>query len=467
MRRPPALIALVVVLLASAAACSDQGGGESTAIAPPREEVVDPELCPVDALADAGEPVQITFWHSMTAANAETLEKLTDEFNDDHDDVNVKLVFQGEGNEPLEAFRAGVRADDLPAIAQLPETFIQEPIDLQATIPVEACMEASNFDVELLPRVVAQYKVADTMWPMPFNVSAPLFYYNRALFEEAGLDPDDPPSTLAEIREACQQIVDRGVAKSGFALQIDSAWVEQLFGMADTPVVNNGNGREQRATKATLDQSPGPEIFEWVSEMLADGLATNIGRDGTDALLAIVQRNAAMSFGSTGALGSVYDVLESDPALAEQVDPGLAPMPNPLEGKAKGGVNVGGAALWLTDTGSDAEKAAAWEFISWLVEPEQQSRWHMGTGYVPVTAEAITPEVKQLWKERPGFRVAYDQLIEQESAGGAVIGGYDQFRESVNQALERLADGADPDESLQQAVDDATEVITAYNDRAT
>jgi sn-glycerol 3-phosphate transport system substrate-binding protein len=468
MRRPaPLPVLLALPLLLVLAACGDRNGGtEDGALAPPREEVVDPELCPVDALEEADGPVQITFWHSMTAANADTLEELTAEFNDEQDAVAVRLVFQGEGNEPLEAFRAGVRGDTLPAIAQLPETFMQEPIDLEAAIPVEACMEASGFDVELLPRVVAQYQVAGTMWPMPFNVSAPLLYYNRTLFEEAGLDPDDPPSTLEEIRAASQQIVDEGVARAGFALQIDSAWVEQLFGKADVSVVNNSNGRESRATEATLDQPPGPEIFTWVSEMLDDGLATNEGRDGTNALLSIVQRNAAIAFGTTGALGSVYDILDNDPDLAAQVDPGIAPMPNPLEGEAPGGVNVGGAALWLTDTGPDAQKAAAWEYISWLVQPEQQSRWHIGTGYVPVTEAAIDEEVEALWEERPGFRIAYDQLTDSDSQGGAVMGGYDQFRESVNRAMERVADGADPEQSLQQAIQDATDAIEAYNRRA-
>jgi sn-glycerol 3-phosphate transport system substrate-binding protein len=465
MRRPVALTATLLALVLLAAACGDRNGGDDGAVAPPREEVVDPALCPVDALDEADGPVQITVWHSMTAANADTLEEMTSDFNGEQDQVSVRLVFKGEGNEPLEAFRAAVRGGDLPAIAQLPETFMQEPIDLESAIPVEACMEASDFDVELLPRVVAQYTVADTMWPMPFNVSAPLLYYNRTLFEDAGLDPDDPPSTLEEIRDASQAIVDSGL-RSGFALQIDSAWVEQLFGKADVPVVDNSNGREARATQSTMGESPGPEIFTWVSEMLDSGLASNQGRDGTNALLAIVNGNAAMAFGTTGALGSVYDILDNDPALAARVDPGIAPMPNPLDGEAPGGVNVGGAALWLTDSGNDAQKAAAWEYISWLVQPEQQSRWHMGTGYVPVTEDAVDDEVTALWDERPGFRIAYDQLTESDSRGGAVIGGYDQFREAVNRALERVADGADPEASLDQAVQDTTEAIEAYNRRA-
>jgi sn-glycerol 3-phosphate transport system substrate-binding protein len=467
MRRPAPLTAALLALALVAAGCGDRNGGtEDGAVAPPREEVVDPDLCPVGALDEADGPVEITMWHSMTAANNDTLEELTADFNDEQDQVRVRLVFQGDGNEPLEAFRAGVRSGTLPAVAQLPETFMQEPIDLEAAIPVEACMEASGFDVELLPRVVAQYTVADTMWPMPFNISAPLLYYNRTLFEEAGLDPDVAPTTLEEIRQMSQAIVDSGAARAGFALQIDSAWVEQLFGKADVPVIDNSNGREIRATEATLDETPGPEIFTWVSEMLADGLASNEGRDGTNALIAIVQRNAAMGFGTTGALGSVYDILDNDPGLAAQVDPGIAPMPNPLDGEAPGGVNVGGAALWITDTGSDADKAAAWEYVSWLVQPEQQSRWHMGTGYVPVTEAAITDEVDALWQERPGFRIAYDQLTESDSSGGAVMGGYDQFRESVNRALERVASGTAPEAALEQATRDATGAIEAYNRRA-
>jgi sn-glycerol 3-phosphate transport system substrate-binding protein len=467
LRRP-----IAVLLATSALALAACGGGgdddDDAAPAPPRDEVVDPALCPVDALDEADGPVEITFWHTMTAANEETLQELVDTYHQSQDRVEVNLVFRGTYTENLEGYRAAARGGDLPNLVQLEETVIQQLVDSETTIPAAACVEASGFDTsDILPRVLDQFTVADTLWPMPFNTSNPVLYYNKKDFTEAGLDPEDPPATLGELQEASRAIVDAGAANTGFALEMQSWYLEQLFATSAEPVVSSANGREERATEALLDSPAGEAIFGWANDMLDQGLATNIGRNpgGQDAFLAIASGDAAMTLGTSGALGSVYDVLASNPALAADVDLGIAPMPS-IDEERDGSTNVGGAALWLADTGSDAEKAASWDFASWLTLADQQAAWHIGTGYIPIAQSAAEhPDVAALWAERPGFRVAFDQLSDSEGPPGPVMGGYPGFREAVTQGLERVADGVEPAESLAQADAEATEAIVDYNRR--
>ncbi len=468
LRHPATRLTVLTVIALFAAACGGGGGDDGGAPAPPRDEVVDPALCPVAALDDVSAPVEITFWHSMTAANETTLNALVEEYNASQDKVRVNPVFKGGYNENLEAYRAAARSDDLPNLVQLEETAIQQLVDSETAIPAAACIEASGFDTsDILQRVLEQFTVEDTLWPMPFNTSNPVLYYNKLDFAEAGLDPEDPPATLDEVRDAARAIVDAGAANQGFSLEMQSWYLEQLFATSGEPVVDNGNGRDARATDALIDSEPGQAVFSWVGEMLAGGLAANIGRNpsGFDALIAIGSGDTAMSLGTSAALGTIYDVLKGDPALAAQVDVGVAPMPT-ISGPGHGGVNVGGAALWLVDTGTDAQKAATWDFASWLTLPAQQARWHLGTGYIPISEKAAEdPAVTQLWAERPGFRVAYDQLAASEGPAGPVIGGYPEFREAVTQGLERIADGTDPLESLTQADAEATTAIQDYNRR--
>src|SRR3546814_15503072 len=111
--------------------------------------------------------------------------------------------------------------------------------------------------------------------------------------------------------------------------------------------------------RSLLDAEAGEAVFTWTPEMLEEGLAINVGRNdgGQDAFLAIASGDAAMTLGTSGALGSVYDVIESNPDLAAGVEIGIAPMPS-ISGGGQGSTNVGGAALWLADTGDDAQKAA-------------------------------------------------------------------------------------------------------------
>lgn len=47
------------------------------------------------------------------------------------------------------------------------------------------------------------------MIAMPFNASSILLYYNKTMFEEAGLDPENPPATIAEMADACSKLVEK------------------------------------------------------------------------------------------------------------------------------------------------------------------------------------------------------------------------------------------------------------------
>jgi sn-glycerol 3-phosphate transport system substrate-binding protein len=466
MRRPGTLTAALAALLLVAAGCGDRNGGEEGAPAPPREEVVDPDLCPVDALDEADGTVAVTFWHSMTAANETALQDLVSTYNDSQDKVRVTLSFQGTYDDAADKYITALRGGDLPDVIQLEETRLRMMIDSRSALPAQACVEASGYDTsDHLDVVIEQFTVEDVLWPMPFNVSNPVLYYNTIAFERAGLDPDDPPATFEEMRDAAQALVDSGVARYGFALELQPWYIEQWFAKSGQPIVDNDNGRTDRSTEAVIDNETGLAIYEFLDALVADGLATNVGRNpsGADHLLALGSGDAAMTIGTSAALGSVLEVLRGGDF--PNVGLGVAPLPGPTEG----GVLVGGASLYLVDRGtSDQEKAASWDFVRWLNEPEQQATWHVATGYLPIRRAAVEqPAVVEAWAETPDFRIAYDQLVESGAElGGPVIGAYAEFRDAIVESLERMfLRGEDPQRALADAERAATEGIQSYNAR--
>ncbi|MGY6500961.1 MAG: ABC transporter substrate-binding protein [Acidimicrobiales bacterium] len=467
------LIAGLLALAMLAAACGDDDGGGDAAPSPDgptattAPDEVEPERCPVDALDDADGPVTIDFWHAMTAELETTLEALTDEYNASQDQIRVNLVFQGTYDETAEKLFATARGGDLPTLVQMEETRLQMGIDSRLMLPAESCVTASGYDLsDHLEPVVDQYRVAGQLWPMPFNTSGPVLYYNTVMFEAAGLTADDVPTTLDELREVSQRIVDGGHAPAGFAFELSPWFVEQWYALAGETIVDNDNGRTNRAGATTLDSETGQEIFAFVDGMIDDGLATNIGRNpgGTDALLAIAAGDVAMTFGTSAALGSILAVLGT--GQFPDVGVGVAPLPGPV-GDQPGGVIVGGAGIWMVEQGQDpVEIAAAWDYLTWLNEPEQQATWHVGTGYMPIRESAVElPAVVQAWEEEPAFRVAYDQLLGSEAEfGGPVIGDYPGMRDALVEALERMIlQGADPATALTDAARRADASIDAYN----
>ena len=95
---------------------------------------------------------------------------------------------------------------------------------------------------------------------------------------EGGLDPNKPPQTLDEVKEYSQKIVASGAAKHGIALRVEPYIFEFLNAKSGGTLVNNGNGRDARATAATLEtRRPPHTIWTWWNDMVHSGLALNTG----------------------------------------------------------------------------------------------------------------------------------------------------------------------------------------------
>ena len=423
--------------------------------------------CPIGSIDEAAsKPVEITFWHSMTRANEDTLKALTKDFNSSQSDVKVTLVNQTTYTDTLTKYKAGLGTGDLPDLVQIEDTGVQLMIDSQSVLPAQSCVDAEDYDTsDHVQRVVQYYSVQDVLWPVPFNVSNPVLYYNKKAFEKAGLDPENPPATLAEVREAAQAIVDAGAAKFGFAFKSDPWFLEQWLAKAGESYVNNGNGREERATATAFDTEAGREIFSFLETMVDDGLAQNTGEGGFDNLLAIGNENAAMTIDTSAALGTISLVLSTGDY--PNVELGVGPMPGP---EGEGGVLVGGAALYIVNKSAPEEQEAAWRFAKFLNEPQSQATWSAGTGYIPIRQSAVElAPLTQRWTEEPGYRVAYDQLlagVENVATAGPVIGDYVGVRKGVSDALASMfSQGTDAATALTQAAQAGDAAIEEYNGR--
>ncbi len=426
--------------------------------------------CPLSALKNSkSKPVEITFWHSMQRATEETLKRLTDRFNSSQNDVRVTLVNQTTYVDTFNKFRAGLSSGDLPDLVQIEDTRLQQMIDLHAVLPAQACVDADKYDLsDHLDRVIQYYSVKGKLWPVPFNVSNPVLYYNKKAFSNAGLDPEQPPKTLDEVKATSKKLNDSdAVAQAGFGLKLDAWHLEQFSAMAGKTYVNNGNGRKSRASAVTFNNKTGKEIFTFLNDMVKQGLAKTNPAEGTgaiDNLIGIGNGNFGMTIDTTGALGTIVQVLGS--GMFPNVELGVAPMPGP---QGKGGVLVGGAALYISKKSSPEKQAAAWQFAKFLNEPDTQAEWSVGTGYIPIRKSAVNlGPLQQRWAEVPGFKVAYDQLVGgvvNAATAGPVIGDYQGVRDVVLDSEQKMFSGTSPSAALKLAKENADSKISEYNSR--
>jgi sn-glycerol 3-phosphate transport system substrate-binding protein len=449
------IFVVVLIVAASVVACGGEEEGE-----------------PGDGATPAAGLVEITFWHSEVASNLDTIQRLAHRFNSEQDEVRVKMAFQGNDEETMLKFMASLGSGDVPALIYLAEVDAQRVMDSGAATPVQDFIDREDYDLSDFDEKSIQYYTVDgQLYGIPFSIAVPLLYYNKLDFSEVGLDPEQPPRDLEEVREMSQKLVKEdshgNVLRAGIALDIDPWRFELILAEHGDLYVNNGNGREGPATEVAFDGPTGQAFFQWWHEMVKDGLATDVGRNpgGDAALLAMGVGRASMSFSTSQALRSVVDVLERG---GMNVELGVAGQPGIPGGTGLPGVYSRG--LWILKGRPEAEQEAAWKFIKWLLEPEQQAEWYAGTGLLPVRISAYDlPAAQNVEAEYPHFRVPVDLVLEtpstQESLG-PLLGPIRDVREVIVTAVEETVVGSkDPIEALDDAAAEANDIIENYNRR--
>jgi sn-glycerol 3-phosphate transport system substrate-binding protein len=447
----------VVVGAAVTGAPASAGAGESS-------------RCPARALDDADGPVEITFWHAQQVANEDILVDLIEKFEASHDDVRVELLNVPTYPDIFEKYKAALGTGDLPDLVQMDETALQSLVDSESTIPIGSCVEATDYSLDdFLPQALEYYTTEGTLRAMPWTVSNPVLLYDKNDFRAAGLDPDDPPETFDEVTDYSRRIVDAGAAQHGISVRAEAFVNEALYAKADQLYMNQGNGRNGRATKTLLNTETGREVWTWWDEIVDSGLALYTGSrvDNFDNLFAVGNGEAAMTIDTSNVIGSTFEVLESGEFGG--VDLGVARLPGVEPG---GGVPVGDASLWIPETGSDEREAAAWELVQFLSAPEQQAAFSVGTrgGFVPIRESALDdPALQAMWAESPDLRVPYEQLEAgsgRKAAVGAVTGDYAGVRTAVRDGLTAMFAGdLSPADALTRAQRQATQAIRDYNER--
>ncbi len=444
--------------VASLVAWSAAGAGSAAAAGLPS--------CPVSALRSAKGTVQINFWESMspTDANGKTLASLTAKFNASQSKIHVNLVSQSSYDDTWQKYQAGLSNGQLPDVVQLEDIDQQGVIDSRSILPVQSCIRATHYATsDFVQRALAYWHTDGVQQAMPFSVSNPIVYYNKQSFTKAGLNPNTPPTTLAQLMKDAAALKASG---TGMGFKLDPWHLETWLATANQLFVNNGNGRNARATKAVFDTKTAVKIWTALDQLVRSGDATtnpSTGTDEFDNLLGMGSGKYGMTIDSSADLGTVTSLLHSYP----NVTLGIGPFPV-LSASIRGGVEPGGSALYICSKVPKAQQAAAWDFSEFLDSTQSQATWAAGTGYIPLRMSATrTPTIKSLWATNPGFKVAYQQLVSgatTKATSGAVIGPFPQVRTDVLNAEESMyQQGVSPAAALKSAARAVNATISQYN----
>lgn len=351
----------------------------------------------------------LTIWHAMGGGNGEVLNSLASQFEDESG-ISVNLVFQDSYEGVLTKTLGALDSGAVPDLAQIDSLFAQQVLGTGQVEPVENLLSDSFPMEDFLPNVTNFFTVDGLLQSMPFNNSNTIMYYNQTAFEEAGLDPESPPSTLAEIRDYSETLVEEGVTNAGITWPNHVWFVETFYSVDGQMLVDAQNGHDGTPSTLYTDNDTARSLYEWWRGMAQDGLFSNPGIEAWgEATSTFLTGNAAMLMTSTASVTSIRNGAEEN---GFEVNNAFYPT---IDGDRTGPV-IGGAS-WFTPSGlSDDRQDKIGQFLEFMGSTEAQIEWHKGTGYYPIRQSAIDQLENDGWfDENPMYRTAFDQLTEAEA----------------------------------------------------
>jgi ABC-type sugar transport system permease subunit/ABC-type glycerol-3-phosphate transport system substrate-binding protein len=210
------------------------------------------------ARAEANGRIRVVYWEKWTGFEKDAIRAVVDDFNRSQDRIYVDLVSVSVIRQKTLLATAGGNPPDL---AGLMNDAVVEFAEKNALTPLEGLAEGTDVRGDrYVPILWDMCNHAGHLWAVPTTPVIVALHWNKDLFEIAGLDPERPPRTLAELDEFSRKLTRRGaggqIETMGFLPSEPGHWPEAwgyFFG-----------GSLWDGSKLTLDSPENVRAFEWV-----------------------------------------------------------------------------------------------------------------------------------------------------------------------------------------------------------
>ena len=401
----------------------------------------------------AAEPIELQWWHAMTAVNGERISKIAADFNASQSGYKVVPVFKGSYAETMTGAIAAYRAGNPPNIVQVFEVGTATMMAAKGAVkPVYQLMEdaGEKFDRDAyLPAVTGYYSTADgKMLSFPFNSSTPVVYWNKDAFKKAGLDPDKPPKTWPETFEAAKKLRAAEVPCGFTAAWVSWTQIENFSAWHNTPLASKANGLE--GPDAVLEIN-NPTAVRHLANLAAaqKDKSFDYGGRTTEPEGKFISGECGLIQNSSGFYGNVRTNAKFAFGVTE------LPYYPDVAGAPQNSI-IGGASLWVMGGKKPEEYKGVAKFFTYLSGTEVQRAWHEATGYLPITKAAYQATKESgFYDKNPGTEVAIIQMTQKpptENSRGLRLGNLVQIRDVIAENIEAAVSGKS---AAKAALDDA------------
>ncbi|MEO8858127.1 MAG: ABC transporter substrate-binding protein [Burkholderiaceae bacterium] len=355
--------------------------------------------------AYAQSTTEISFFYPVAVGGPIT--KIIDEFvtgfTKENPSIKVTPIYAGSYQDTIVKALTAVKSGTPPVTSVLLSTDMFTLIDEDAIVPFDGFIKTADDKAWLAGFYKAFMQNSQSggkTWGIPFQRSTVVQYYNKDLFKAAGLDPNKPPSTWAELAADAKKLTVKDVSgkTTQYGVEIPSSgfpyWLFQGLAIENDVVLANEAGNAVKFND--------PKVIEalqyWIDLAKQGVHPPGIVEWGTTPK-DFFEKKVAIMWTTTGNLTNVR--------ANAKFDFGVSMLPaNKRKGSPTGGGN-----FYIFKKSTPAQQEAAFKFIKWVTQPERAARWSIETGYVGVSEAAYnTDALRKYGRDFPPALVARDQL---------------------------------------------------------
>lgn len=391
-----------------------------------------------------GGPVTLTVW---AREGDNSMEDQMGAFEAAHPDIKVKLSSVS-NDQYLTKFANSIRAGSVPDLINF--DIINSPL-LATQGQLEDITDKSkalgNFG-DLAPAGIDVGSLDEAVYSLPVALTGSQMFWNKALFEAAGLDSETPPTTLAEVKQFAEKIQATGEDITGFSTigGVGQAFTGFPSGWADGGdiVTEAGPGQVARFADPAM-----VEMVAWYQDMWQSGLMQTTDEPNQDpgnvGQQNVLEGNVGIIFTGANTFSGKEDQFGSSAGI-----PGSSGNLASFLGGNQAAIPLGAA-----------HPDEAWTLLEWLVTDKEAAELNLDAGWIAPDLALAEELAEDDWARATVGSLAVGELPV-SIAYFATINDPNGPWAQNSQAV--IFQGADPATTMAAAEEQATQLISdAYD----
>lgn len=408
-------------------------------------------------LAAGAEPaaaVDLTMYYPVAVGGPVTkiVDDMVGRFEKENPDIRVTAVYAGNYTDTITKAMTAMKGGQPPQLSVLQSTDVFTLMDEKAIVPLDDLVADKAWFGSFYPAFMANGQIDGKTWSIPFQRSTIVLYWNKDAFRQAGLDPEKPPATWAEMAEMGKKLVvkDAQGNVTRWGVEIPSTgyayWMLQALAIENGQELMNKQGTEVYLSKPKTIGA----LDYWVNLSRKDKVMPGGSVDWATLRTDFLAGKTAMMWHTTGNLTAVR--------TGAKFNFGVAMLP----AQERRGSPTGGGNFYIFKNASPEQQKAALKFIQWMTAPERAAEWSIKTGYVAVSPAAYKTAVMEAYaKGFPAATVARDQL--EHAVPELSVHENGRIYKFVGDAVQSAVTGQQsPKDALTAAQAQADRVLRAY-----